>query len=256
MLDQTAEPQRLAACCSSPDGPMVVQLGSTDAVILAVAKDGTVLVWRDGTVANYAAESPAEPVFEPVRRDAALRQAIISLNALRREAETTAEQQATQHATTLASIRQYAIEAHRDGDICRGGLDEFLYAFNLEQYRPRTRLSYTLTGSFTATGDSMEAVLAAVTAELASSYALVDGIDDDSTEHDASVRDVRPVSLDDGRNGFAIDFAITGTYEVSDTYDPEAAGQRYLRPDLDTVPGVIPDSVRFMVDSIEGELVY
>src|SRR5918992_143472 len=38
---------------------------------------------------------------------------------------------------TIASMRDYAISKHRDGTICRDGLNEFLRAHDLEEYVPQ-----------------------------------------------------------------------------------------------------------------------
>jgi DNA-binding transcriptional regulator YdaS (Cro superfamily) len=45
----------------------------------------------------------------------------------------------------IAAMRAYAIERHQRGDICRGGLNDFLVAHELEPYQPRYSATVSLT---------------------------------------------------------------------------------------------------------------
>lgn len=47
-----------------------------------------------------------------------------------------AQQAASVAEETIASMRGYAIDRHRDGEICRQGLNDFLRAHGLEPYAP------------------------------------------------------------------------------------------------------------------------
>jgi len=60
----------------------------------------------------------------------------------------------------ITSMRAYAIEKHRDGTICREGLNDFLAAHDLDLYQPRHRAQVTITLDVEVDGadDQYEAV--------------------------------------------------------------------------------------------------
>jgi hypothetical protein len=65
--------------------------------------------------------------------------------------------QSAAHERTLADIRQYAIDQHLAEAICRKGLNGFLETFDMPIYQPRTRISYTITGTYDVSDDAADA---------------------------------------------------------------------------------------------------
>ena len=91
-----------------------------DIVILGMASDGWVEVCQDETIRSLTPETPVVPLADPGRQAEVLRSALLAV--------------AGRDAATLAGIRSYVIEKHQDGAICQEGLNEFLRAFDLEEY--------------------------------------------------------------------------------------------------------------------------
>jgi hypothetical protein len=91
-----------------------------DAVILGRGSDGWTEVCRGQTISSFAPETAVSPLADLPRQAEALRSALRGV--------------AGRHAATLAGIRSYAIDRHLDGAICHEGLNEFLRAFDLEEY--------------------------------------------------------------------------------------------------------------------------
>jgi hypothetical protein len=54
-------------------------------------------------------------------------------------------EQASAAQQKIASMRAYAVDKHRDGTICREGLNDFLAAHDLDLYQPRHRAQVTIT---------------------------------------------------------------------------------------------------------------
>lgn len=257
MTDQAVETGPLAAF-ASPLAPVVVRLGDADAVVLTTIGGAEIQVWTKDRVTTLAGDTVVWPVTDLRQADITLRQAVISLNIQRCQAQKALTDLVRHHDTTLAAIRNYAIEAHRDGDICEGGLNEFLRTFEMDEYDPRVSLSYTMAGSFILAGSDEQAVREAVITTLAPDYSLIRFLKDDTTYHRIESESLRPVRLDDGQTGFEVAFVITGEYHVRyrDTDDAEADCQRYLCPSLSSLPTVLLGSISYAVTDIDSELVY
>jgi hypothetical protein len=99
----------------------------------------------------------------------------------------TAQEQVQTLSSTIESIRDYAIERHRDGSICRSGLDEFLSHFDFAPYAQRFSVPVTVTATFEITADNETAARSRV-------RYLVDGIassgQTDADNVDVEARDI------------------------------------------------------------------
>jgi hypothetical protein len=91
-----------------------------DVVVLGYGSDGWIEVCRDNAISSCAPRTSVVPLADPARQAAALRSALVTV--------------VGRHAATLAGIRSYAIDRYQDGSICQEGLNEFLRAFDLEEY--------------------------------------------------------------------------------------------------------------------------
>ena len=82
----------------------------------------------------------------------------------------------------LADIRQYVLERHLDGDICREGMNRFFEAFFLDPYDPRVRVRYTISGSYEVDAEDVYAAsrdaLGYLKPDLSQLDSLIDGSDD------------------------------------------------------------------------------
>jgi hypothetical protein len=91
-----------------------------DAVVLGYGNDGWIEVCHDNAISSYEPGAAVLPLADPVRQAAVLRSALVAIT--------------DRQVNTLAAIRLYAIEKYQDGSICQEGLNEFLRAFDLEEY--------------------------------------------------------------------------------------------------------------------------
>ncbi|MFD7168628.1 hypothetical protein [Streptomyces violascens] len=141
---RTLEPQDLAALL-----PAAVQIGDANAVVLRVIDPDLIEVYFAGRITAYGTKVlEIQPVTDPVAREAALRDAAEALSICRQVAIAAHADQRRSHTELLKMIRQYAVDRHEDGDICREGLDDFLESFNFMPYATRVRVEYTITGSY------------------------------------------------------------------------------------------------------------
>ncbi|MEU7525964.1 hypothetical protein AB0A74_09540 [Saccharothrix sp. NPDC042600] len=243
---------RLGAFTSPLAVPAVVHLDGVDIVVLTATGRTDVSVWAAGAVCHLPAGTPVVPVTDPARQGTVLRLALASLNRLRQQAEEALWTQRNHHMSTLDEVRSYAIEAHVAGDICRDGLNAFLCAFNMTEYRPRVRVAYTLGGTFTVTAQRDDHVIANAVDVLRPDFAEVDDVESATAEHEIMLRLVTPTTLEDGCGGFTVTYAINGSYVV-DHDDPDEAETDcvgYLRPDLNGIEGLVPDTASFTVESV------
>ncbi|MEV8440811.1 hypothetical protein AB0425_25830 [Actinosynnema sp. NPDC051121] len=125
----------------------------------------------------------------------------------------------------------------------------------MTEYRPQVRVAYTLGGTFVVAAQRQETVVATVFEALRPSFAEVDDVDSDTAEHQITLRLVIPTALDDGRGGFTISYAISGSYVVdhNDTYTARADCEGYLRPDLDDIDGLVPDTASFTIEAVTAD---
>jgi hypothetical protein len=254
MHDQTLTAHRLDTFASPMADPVVVHLNGTDAVVLTTANRSDVSVWSADAVISLPASIPAEPVTDPDREAAVLRKAVASLNELRQQAVQAAWTQRNHQLSLLDDIRSYAIEAHEAGDICQDGLNEFLRTFDLPEYYPqRVRVAYTLGGTFTVAATSEARALTYLANALRPSFEQVDDVDSETTDHEVMLRLVTPTTLGDGRCGFNVAYAISGTYVVDhdDAHEARTDCIGYLRPDLDDIADdLVPGTDRFTVETV------
>ncbi|QGN48001.1 hypothetical protein GKC29_14875 [Micromonospora sp. WMMC415] len=206
-LALTAHPHRhsepLAALAVSPG--QAVTIVHTDrrenAVVLAQpAVTGTVRVLVDGHARSLRADVAAVPVIDPATALGLAQQAVAWALAAQHTAADRAralaeelDEQRRLHVRRLAEIRSYAIDRHRDGDICRDGLDKFLAHFDLDPYDPRHRVRFTISGSFDVTpedGRDAGDTEYDVREYLRIGTDQVDGVDEDTLTFDVTVNGV------------------------------------------------------------------
>jgi hypothetical protein len=145
----------------------------------------------------------AEPGSDDGPQARALTEALVARCIGDREEASRARDEAQRHATsleeTIASMRAYAIDRHRAGEICRGGLNEFLDAHDLPLYEP----SYK------------------ATVEVSVCVEVHCGQDEYRDDLDQIVRDHITVGTDDSDrlyiDDFSIDYgAFSGIEEITD----------------------------------------
>ncbi|XVV02463.1 hypothetical protein ACQPW3_34665 [Actinosynnema sp. CA-248983] len=258
MPDQTLTTlptHRLDAFASPLADPAVVHLDGVDLVVLTTTGQTDVSVWTNGTVTTLPAGTPVVPVTDPDRADTVLRQAIASLNRLRQQAAQALWSHRGHQMSILDEIRSYAIEAHLAGTICRDGLNDFLVSFDLPEYYPRVRVAYTLGGTVTVAATSADHALTNPADGLRPSFEQVDDVDDETAEHEVTLRLITPTTLEGGRIGFTVAYAINGTYVVDhdDIDEARTDCMGYLRPDLDDIKGLVTGTNRFTVEAVTAD---
>ncbi len=193
----------LRAFLLGPDLPLAVTLTTSgaEAVLLGRADTASVEVLRDGRIVREADTMLAVPVTDPTRQAELLRAALAADVTTRQALTETAEQRRTEldqlrtgQARTLAGIRDYAIDQYRDDQISRDVLDAFLARFDLDPYRPRVKVAYTITGSFEVDSDNADEVENNVEQYLRVDLDDVDDIVEYSDEFSVSVRGAEPVT--------------------------------------------------------------
>ncbi len=151
------QPQPLAQLSAAP-GQAVTVLHPDypeNAVVLSqVDGSGLVRVLVDGQVRSLRGDVDAMPVTDTAVALDLARQAVAWALTAQQDAVDEAHALVVQcdelrqrHIGELAEIRAYAIDRHRDGDICRDGLNAFLTRFGLAPYQPRHRVRFTISGS-------------------------------------------------------------------------------------------------------------
>jgi hypothetical protein len=158
--DPTVPDRRWRLADFLPDGSaatspaVTVTLGGTHLVVLRRAGTATVEAWQNGEILQLPADTEADPVLDPDRRDELLAAALHGLAGQRHHASEDAagaqaerDRQRAEHHRVLREIRQYAIDKHRAQDICRDGLDTFLEHFGMDAYQPRLRVGFTIAGT-------------------------------------------------------------------------------------------------------------
>lgn len=199
----TAQPQPLAALAGAPGQAVIIlhaDRRDTAVVLTQPTETGTVHVLIDGHTRSVNADIPAVPVTDSTTALALAQQAAQWALAARQDAIDRAramaerlDDQRQRHVIEVAEIRAYAIDRHRDGDICRDGLDKFLAHFDLDPYEPRHRVRFTISGGFDVTPDngrSAEYTENDVREYLRLDTDRVDGVDEDSITIDVMVDDV------------------------------------------------------------------
>jgi hypothetical protein len=117
-----------------PLGTAVV-IDGQEAVILARGEDGELVdVCQSGEIRPYGPDTRATMLADPDRKVAALLDAYLLVDSLRRQAAQQQAQQAAECHDVLTRIRDYAIGKYEDGVFCREGLDDVLSTFGLPEY--------------------------------------------------------------------------------------------------------------------------
>ena len=186
--DESPTPQPLGAFVADhgqavPGAAAVVTVEGRMVVVLRLDPPGQVEVHAPGSgVHALPADSPAIPVTEPAVVAEVLAAAAFDLarwHAAARADLTAAEDR---HRLVLADIRQYVLERHLDGDICREGTNRFFETFFLDRYDPRIRVRYTITGSYEVDAEDAYAAsrdaLGYLRPDLSQLDSLIDGSDD------------------------------------------------------------------------------
>ncbi|WP_369186536.1 hypothetical protein [Streptomyces sp. R08] len=137
-------PQDLATHLPAP-----VYTGDQAGVILRLVDTDLVEFYFAGRISTHSTQLlQIRPITDPAVCEATLRDAIEALAICRKVAIEKHAEQHRSHELMLDAIRQYAVDRHEDGDICRDGLDDFLAKFSLAPYETRVRVEYTITGSY------------------------------------------------------------------------------------------------------------
>lgn len=196
-----AEPRPLRSFL--PDfgiAPGVVTLDplGTVVVVLRAVDDGCIEVLPPtGPTLTLRADHGAIPVSDTGQQVECLGRAVTKLLGEARSqtahldgarADLAAAQQ--RHTDVLADIREYAISRHELGDICRGGLNEFLRHFDLTQYEPRLQVNYTITGSYAVDNTDSDAATHDGDGYIAVDLSRVDHVVDDSNNFTVTVSSV------------------------------------------------------------------
>jgi hypothetical protein len=121
---------------------------------------------------------------DPDRSQEVLCAAVKHLATMRQDAIDRNDVLRTGQARVLDAIRDYAIERHEAGDICRNGLDRFLEEFDFAPYHNRIRVDYTLKGSYVVDSSSDEDVADDTSKYLRPDLSDLDYVDSDSAHFD------------------------------------------------------------------------
>ena len=141
---RTLEPHDLAALLPAP-----VQIGDRTGMVLRLADTNLVEVYQAGTITFVDSNVlEVEPITDPALLEETLLGVVEALTICRRVSVEAHAEQRQAHTDKLAAIRQYAIDRMEQGVICGRGLDAFLSAFDLEPYSCRSKVSYTIHGSY------------------------------------------------------------------------------------------------------------
>ncbi|OEJ61077.1 hypothetical protein BGM19_26755 [Streptomyces agglomeratus] len=186
---RTLPPQDLATHL-----PAVVGMGDGIGVILRLVDTDLLEVFYAGRFSVTGIRVlEIEPVHDSGKQLEAMRTTTEALAICRRVAlEKHAEQRAA-HTAQLEAIRQYAIEAHEDGSICRDGLDSFLNRFDLMPYCTRIKVSYSISGSYEVESGSGVAAQHDAEKYLQPDLTGLDDVDDDTNDYDVTVDEIEEV---------------------------------------------------------------
>jgi hypothetical protein len=191
----------LRAYLTGPDLPVTVTLADSgvDVVILRAAGTATVELVRNKQIVREADTALAAPINDPARQVELLRAALAADVVARQEAALTADQRRDdltqlqeRRRQTLDEIRDFAIEQYRDDELTRTMLDTFLEKFDLEPYRPRVTVTYSITGSFEVDSDDSDQVEYDVDQNLRVDLDEIDDVVEYSDNVNVSVTSVEP----------------------------------------------------------------
>lgn len=131
-----------------------------DVLVLDRRDADTVVVCRNGETEAYNAAELAVPITDPALQADLVRRNLTVLRATRTDLREQNHQlrndlaaAGAEHARTLTRIRRYAIDnGYRGGSVCLDGLNTFLETFGLDRYAPKTRVTFTVRGSYQVDG--------------------------------------------------------------------------------------------------------
>ncbi|GAB1690707.1 hypothetical protein [Krasilnikovia sp. M28-CT-15] len=189
----------LAAVVAAADnGYPVVGLADGAEGVVVASRDTLVEVLLDGgIVRHFPPATPVRAVTDPALTGALLRQAMAYLDREHREAVRRRDDLHRAHQRQLTQIRVYAIQRHLAGDICRGGLNDFLREFELGEYEPLVRVRYTITGSYLVRAGSEHDAATDARGYLGVDLDNVDDVVEDSDAHEVVVDSVDQVNDDE-----------------------------------------------------------
>lgn len=168
--------------------PAAVQIAGRAGVILRQTSDTEVELYHAAhIICAYVATLNFEAVTDPADQAAAFAEAVEALTICRRVGFDVSAELRRTHAEQLAAIRQYAITRHEGGEICRGGLENFLATFDMEPYNPRVRVDYTISGHFEVEANDTEFVADNARGYLGPDLLGLDDFDSDSSEYAVDV---------------------------------------------------------------------
>ncbi|MFI5882063.1 hypothetical protein [Streptomyces sp. NPDC051554] len=175
-------PQDLATHLPAP-----VYTGEQVGVILRLVDTDLVEFYFAGRISTHSTQVlQVRPITDPAVRETTLREAIEALAICRKVAIEKHAEQHRSHGLMLDAIRQYAIDRHEDGDICREGLDDFLAKFSLAAYETRVRVAYTITGSYEVHPSSEDAAEDDALQYLQPDLSGLDDVDGDTSTYEVS----------------------------------------------------------------------
>ncbi|GGJ75907.1 hypothetical protein GCM10010123_02290 [Pilimelia anulata] len=119
-----------------------------DAVVLTRRGQSIDVLLDTGVTRTVQATTSATAIEDAGRQIELLRGAASVLSSQAEQYRQASQRAAGEHVDKLEAIRRYAIGKHRDGEVCRNGLDAFLAEFDMESYQPRKRVTFTITGSY------------------------------------------------------------------------------------------------------------
>lgn len=223
--------------------PAVVRLNNQLAVVLDRVTDDEYEVWHEGRITSCSSAIAIEVVTDPALVESVLAQAV---EGIYRERLAVLEQLQTEEdrqTAKLDDIRTYAIRRHEHGVICRGGLDDFLEAFDLAPYDPRCIVTFALQGHYKVQGDELDATRQAASEGLEVTASSLCGYGYGSLETEVTVTDAHLVTVD-GRPQVDLSYTITGNCT---SYNTDAGHVRddaiaHLGVDTSHIPGLVAGS--------------
>lgn len=175
-------PQDLATHLPAP-----VYSGEQAGVILRLVDTDLIEFYFAGRVTTHSTRLlHIRPITDPAVRETTLRDAIEALAICRKVAIEKHAEQHRSHELMMDAVRQYAVDRHEDGDICREGLDDFLANFGLASYETRIRVEYTITGSYEVDPGSEAAAEEDALKYLQPNLSGLDDVDDDTSTYEVS----------------------------------------------------------------------
>jgi hypothetical protein len=194
--DDAPTPQPLGAFVAdhgpaAPRAAAIVTVEGRMVVVLRLDPPGQVEVHAPGSgVHAQPAATPAVPVTEPSVVGEVLAAAVYDLARWHAAARADLTAADDRHRQVLAEIREYVLERHLDGDICREGMNRFFEAFSLDPYDPRVRVRYTISGSYEVDAEDIHAASRDARGYLRPDLTQLDSLIDGSDDFTVDVTDV------------------------------------------------------------------